>query len=84
MLKNEQGQTRGKGGSKLGYLEQMYFLNVPLQFKFETDVQKPGKTHLKPLLEPNVKGLRLQIEIISTIFDLISKQQANLPLLLSD
>ena len=27
LLKNEQGQTRGERGSKLGNLERMYFLN---------------------------------------------------------
>ena len=31
VLKNEQGQTRGGGGAKLGNLERMYFLNVPFE-----------------------------------------------------
>ena len=31
MLENEQGQTRGEGGSKLGNLERTYFLNVPFR-----------------------------------------------------
>ena len=32
VLENEQGRTRGSGGSKLGNLERTYFLNVPLLF----------------------------------------------------
>ena len=28
VLENEQGRTRGDGGSKLGNLEQTYFLNI--------------------------------------------------------
>ena len=31
ILENEQGQTRGEGGSKLGNLEWTYFLNVPFR-----------------------------------------------------
>ena len=34
VLKNEQGRTRGEvAGSKLGNLEQTYFLNIPKGFR---------------------------------------------------
>ena len=43
MLENEQGQTKGEGGSKLGNLERTYFLNVPLQGRTALRYYKVGQ-----------------------------------------